>query len=289
MECFRSVFNMTFRNFEVILIDNGSTDGSGQAVLDTFQNVRVVHLDRNMGYGKAVNQGIVASEGIYIGVLDNDTVVDPSWLSELVRVIDGDANNGIVGSKVYFHSTDRIIYSAGGILDQRNGLTRVLGLGSQDSGKFDQLREVDWVDGCAILIKRAVIEKAGYFDEGYGFYREDIDLCQKAHMLGYRTLYVPTSIVWHKGSTTSTKLGLKFYYLHRSWIRYVIIHSRRRYVLLGVLFASLLTLGESIAHVLRGNRGAIQQAIGALAWNFVFLPVTLAYRRKVRRLGKGRK
>lgn len=278
---------MSFQDFEVILIDNGSTDGSVQKVREASPNLRIVHFDQNVSYGKAVNAGIVAATGTYIALLDNDTVVDPLWLSELVRVIEADPSVGVVGSKVYYHSTEKCIYSAGGLLDSRDGFVKVLGLGSKEG--FDQLREVDWVDGCSTMIRRTVIDRVGYVDEGYGYYREDVDLCQKARLLGYRILYVPTSVVWHKAHTTSTRLGLTFYYLHRSWIRFVIVHSRRMYVLPGILFASLFTLGESFAQVLRGNEAAIRQALRALAWNFVSFPDTLAYRRRVSRLGKGRK
>ena len=282
MECLRSVFNMTFRNFEVILIDNGSTDGSGQAVLNTFQSVRVVHLDRNMGYGSAVNRGIAASEGKYVALLDNDTVVSQSWLSELVRAMEADSTVGIVGSKVYFYSSERTICSAGALLNPINGFVRVLGFGEKDVGQLNKPRTVDWVAGCSILIRRDILEKIGYLDEDYEFYREEVDLCHRTRLANYFVLYVPTSIVWHKMSITALRLGLKFYYLHRSWIRFVLIHASGSSVLPGVLFAVFFTLGESFGDFWRGNKDSVRQAVCAISWNVKHLPATLHRRMELR-------
>lgn len=282
MECMRSVFKMTYQQLEVILVDNGSTDGSGQAVLNSFQNVQVVHLDRNMGYGSAVNRGIAVSKGKYVALLDNDTVVSPSWLSELVHVMETDPTLGIAGSKVYFYSSERAICSAGGLLNARNGFVRVLGFGEKDGGQFNKTCAVDWVAGCSMLIRRDVFGKIGYLDEGYGFYREEVDLCHRTRRANYGVLYVPTSVVWHKVSVTARKLGLKFYYLHRSWIRFVLIHASSPSVLPGVLFAAFFTLGESIGDIRRGDKDSVGQAVSAFWWNIKYLPATLCRRMELR-------
>jgi GT2 family glycosyltransferase len=199
--------------------------------------------------------------------------------------MENDPKVGVAGGMVYFYSTDKKIYSAGGFLDLRNGRVRVLAFGERDVGQYVKRFEVHWVAGCSILVRRDIVEKMGCLDEGYVFYRDEVDLCQRSHILGYRVMSVPDAIVWHKVSTTITKLGLKFYYLYRAWIRFVVIHVDRRYLPLAVLSVVLITLAKSIEAFLKGDRLVLQQAFGAIWWNVTSLPFTLQARMNRVRLG----
>ena len=288
LECLHSIFDLDFKDFEVILVDNGSTDDSARVAGKSFPEIKVIHLDRNVGYGKAVNFGIANSKGLYVGFLDNDVAVSLSWLSELLRVIEVDDTIGIVGGLVYAYSTGNIVYNGGGLVDMRNGHVRVLGVGLRDFGQFRGSRQVDWVSGASILVRRQLLERVGFFDEGYVFYRDEVDLCVKARCLGYRVMFTHRAVSWHKGSSTMTRMGLKFYYLYRSWIRFVIIHVKRRYLLQAVLSVVLITLAKSVEAILKGNRFALQQAFGAIWWNIVFLPSILRSRMNRYLLGAAR-
>jgi GT2 family glycosyltransferase len=275
---------MSFRDLEVILVDNGSKDGSQQLAKMEFPGLTVVQLDSNLGYGKAINAGIMVSRGKYVGLVDNDVEVSVDWLSRLLLVIEQDPSVGIAGSKVYFASSDRIIYSAGEMLNPKTGIVETLGYRTRDVGQFDILRAVDGVDGCCMLVRRDLLEKVGYLDEGYGFYWEDTDLSRKAQALGYHILYVPSSVATHRISMTSSRLGLKSYYLRRGWIRFLIIHSKNKDLLPRITIAALLAFEWSIIDTLHGRRDSLGQTIRALLWNVTSLRETLSARSRLQQL-----
>jgi GT2 family glycosyltransferase len=214
--CLSSLRRQIFRDFETILVDNGSTDGSLALVQRDFPDVRVVPLKENRGFSAAANAGIKASEASYVALLNNDTEQDPRWLAALVRHADEHPGAGFFASKlVNYH--DRSMLDGAGDALRLSGLPYRLGHGERDRGQFEEPGYVFSACAAAALYRRAMLEDVGLFDEDFVSYCEDGDLGFRAQLAGYRCLYVPEAVVYHMGSAstggkrsaTATRLGTR--------------------------------------------------------------------------------
>jgi GT2 family glycosyltransferase len=212
--CLSSLRRQSFRDFETVVVDNGSSDGSVKLVERDFPEVRVVRLPENRGFSAAVNAGIRASEAQYVALLNNDTEVDPRWLEALVRAADNHPEAGLFASKLVDFKDRRILDGAGDAL-RRSGLPYRLGHGEIDRGQFEKEAFVFGACAAGALYRHTLFEDIGLFDEDFFAYCEDGDVSFRAQLAGYRCLYVPDSVVYHIGSastggkrsTTNTRLG----------------------------------------------------------------------------------
>jgi len=210
-DCLTSVFNQTYQNYEVILVDNGSTDGSVEFVRENYPDIKIIKLDKNYGFIKGNNIGMrEASKNKdikYIAQLDNDTKVDRNWLSELVKVAESDEKIGICGSKIFFMDNPTIIYSSGHIF--KWGMLIDRGHGKIDKGQYDGKLDIFSASPAACLLKREMAEELGLFKEsffaGYEEGYEDSKLPWRANKKGWKIRYVPTSVVYHKAGGTRKK------------------------------------------------------------------------------------
>jgi len=232
MECLRSLLASTYPRLEVILVDNGSTDGTVEAVARQFPGqVKIIANGRNLGFSVGNNIGIAfALKGgaDYVLLLNNDTLVDPGLVEALARTLSSEAEIGVVGPKIYYASPDNLIWSAGGEVSLWRGLARHLGIRQEDRGQYDRRRDVDYVTGCALMVKREVIEKVGMLDPSFPAYFEDTDLCMRARRAGYRVVYEPSGKLWHKISQSSGgQLGYrKIVRKFKSSVRFFLRYSR---------------------------------------------------------------
>ena len=213
--CLSSLRNQSFRNFETVLADNGSTDDSVGFVAQNFPEVRVVRLGENRGFSAAVNAGIKASsDAEYVALLNNDTEVDPRWLEALVRAAERHPEAGLFASKLVDFADRRVLDGAGDAL-RRSGLPYRIGHGEIDRGQFEREAFVFGACAAGALYRRSLFEEIGLFDEDFFSNCEDGDLSFRAQLAGHRCLYVPGSVVYHVGSastggkrsTTNTRLG----------------------------------------------------------------------------------
>ncbi|MEM4234867.1 MAG: glycosyltransferase [Candidatus Methanomethylicaceae archaeon] len=197
-ECILSLRKQNFPHdqFEIIVVDNASSDGSKDFILHKFPDVRLVTSPRNVGFSGGCNLGIAHSKGKYIVLLNNDTVVDANWLVELVNVAEANEDVAIVGSKLLFKDKPQIIQNAGSYITEA-GDGGDLGFSQEDIGQYDFTREVMAVCGASMLIKRELIEQIGGLDEDFGSYYEDIDLCYRARLNGKKIVFAHKSIVYH--------------------------------------------------------------------------------------------
>jgi GT2 family glycosyltransferase len=214
--CLSSLRRQTYRDFETVIVDNGSSDGSVEFVRRDFPELRVIPLPENRGFSGAVNAGIMASDAEYVALLNNDTEVDPGWLGALVRAADAYPEAGFFASKlVDFH--DRNLLDGAGDALRLSGFPYRLGHGERDRGQFDRPAYVFSACAAAALYRRAMLEDVGLFDEDFFSYCEDGDLSFRAQLAGYRCLYVPDAVVYHMGSAstggkrseTATRLGTR--------------------------------------------------------------------------------
>jgi GT2 family glycosyltransferase len=200
--CLDSLRRQTFPDFETVVVDNGSSDGSLSLVKRAFPEVRALPLGKNRGFSAAVNAGIGASGAELVALLNNDTEQDPGWLAALVRAADEHPEVGLFSSKLVDLHDRRLLDGAGDAL-RSSGLPYRLGHGERDRGQFDTPSYVFSACGAAALYRRAMLDDVGLFDEDFVSYCEDGDLSFRAQLAGYRCRYVPDAVVYHMGSATT--------------------------------------------------------------------------------------
>ncbi len=200
--CLTSLRNQSFRDFETILVDNGSTDGSLALVSNVFPEVSVRALGENAGFSAAANAGIRATGAEFVVLLNNDTEQDPGWLEALVRAAEGHPEAGFFASKLVDFHDHRVLDGAGDAM-RLSGLPYRLGHGERDRGQFGRADYVFSACAAAALYRREMLDEIGLFDEDFVSYCEDGDLGFRAQLAGYRCLYVPEAVVYHMGSASS--------------------------------------------------------------------------------------
>jgi GT2 family glycosyltransferase/glycosyltransferase involved in cell wall biosynthesis len=201
IECLASLKNIDYNNFRIVLVDNGSIDDSYEYFSKHYKDITVIRIEKNVGFTGGNNVGIKKALEMgtdYILMLNNDTIVDPDIVKELAKAAQEDPNVGIVGPKICYYSLPYIIWSAGGNYLPLFGRARTFGLNKEDTAEYNKKREVVWTTGCAMLIKREVIEKIGSLEEEYFSSYEDLDFCFKARAEGYKVLYAPKALLYHK-------------------------------------------------------------------------------------------
>lgn len=217
VECILSVNKSTYKNIEIIVVDNDSGDSLGKK-LTVFPEITFIPSKENLGYSGGNNLGIkraLAEGADYVLILNSDTKVESGTVSSLVEV--GESGVGdILGPKILFPDKC-IIWYAGGIFDQDNVLGEHRGVDEEDKGQYDKKEETDYITGAALFVKREVFEHIGLLDEKYFLYYEDSDFCFRARKAGFKVMYVPQAIVYHENAQ-STGLGspLQDYYITRN-------------------------------------------------------------------------
>ena len=220
-ECMDSIKEQTFSDFEIILVDNGSTDGSAEFVEDRYgESVRIIRNKENLGFAGGNNVGIRSARGEYIVLLNNDTLVEPTYLEALVKAIGSDRQVGMWSSKVYsYYRRDRV--EAAGELIYWDGLNRARGQYEQDRGQYDELEEIFFPPGCGGMYRKSLFEEIGLFDEDFFAYGDDAEIGIRARLAGWKCIYVPKAVVYHKNSGSSGQYSpFKAFFVERNrfWI-----------------------------------------------------------------------
>jgi GT2 family glycosyltransferase len=201
--CLSSLHRQTFKDFEVVLVDNGSSDGSVELVEHDFPEVRVVRHKENKGFSAAVNAGIEACQAEeYVALLNNDTEVHPGWLEALVGAAERHPEAALFASKLVDFHDRRLLDGAGDAL-RRSGLPYRIGHGEMDHGQFQSEALVFGACAAAALYRRSLFEEIGSFDEDFFSNCEDGDISFRAQLAGHRCVYVPGAVVYHIGSAST--------------------------------------------------------------------------------------
>jgi GT2 family glycosyltransferase len=226
--CLDSVLNETYYPKEIIFVDNGSSDGSIQVAREYEDRMTIVENGENYGFPKGCNLGFELARGEIIVLLNMDTVVTENWLRPLVDSLVNDPQIAMTGSKLLFPDSNRIQFAGGKM--KPNGLTHHYGYGEFDSEKFNQPREVDYLTGASVAIRRDVFEQLGCLDEGFPLYFEDLDFSCQVKKAGYTILFQPKSVVYHYETYGTVKESFAYFYkYHRGRIRFMIKHFGFRY------------------------------------------------------------
>ncbi len=213
LECLKSFEKIKYDNYQIIVVDNGSEDDSVVEIEKKYPKVKIIENKKNLGFAGGNNVGIkyaMDNNVDYVLLINNDTIVEKNFLTELVKIGDSDEKIGLLGSKIYFHGDKKRIWFAGGKINWLKNKGTHIGLDEIDEGQYDKTKEVDYLTGCCLLIKRKVIERISGLEEDYFLYYEDTDYSLRAQKIGYKCVYVPESRIYHKISR-STKPGSASY------------------------------------------------------------------------------
>ncbi|HEV8583322.1 MAG TPA: glycosyltransferase family 2 protein [Thermoanaerobaculia bacterium] len=206
LQALASLRRMDYPRFDLIVLDNASTDGSPEAIGQAYPDLRQLRIEVNRGSSAGYAAGFrwAFENGYdYVLLLNNDIEVEPGMLSELIAVAESDSRIGCVGPKCYFHGDRQRLWSAGGILRFRESITRERGYGEIDHGQFDRDEEVDYINGCAILIRRAAAEAAGMWDDLFYICVDDADFCTRIKQHGFRCVYAHRAVLYHMVAFTT--------------------------------------------------------------------------------------
>lgn len=255
--CLDALRGQTFRDFEVLLIDNGSTDGSAEFVSEKYPETRIISLGSNLGFSRAVNAGVRESRGGIVALLNNDTSAEPGWIESGVRALESNPGAGIIASRVVFMDRPDVIDSAG---DEYAPWGAVFNRGHgrpADENEFRTSREIFGMCASAAFIRRAVFDDIGLFEESFFAYYEDLDFNLRARLRGWKCVYTPEAVVRHSysGSTVGTamKLGREEVYIHLTavWIKNMPAGVIARHVFSAIPFHAMVIFYFVVAR-LRG-------------------------------------
>lgn len=224
LDCLKSVFELDYPNFNVLVVDNGSADDSVARIRTVYPDVEILETGENLGYAEGNNVGIrYALDGRpdFILVLNNDTQAQPNLLTEMVHEAERSVDIGMVGPKMYFFNPSDMIFAAGSMIDWCRGGLIQRGIWQRESRTgtlfSEHAEDVDFIVGCATLVRRQVIEEIGMLDPSYYLNFEDVEWCVRAKKAGFRICYTPSAILYHKVSATMGQASpMNTYYMTRN-------------------------------------------------------------------------
>ncbi len=221
--CLKSLEAQQGVGFEVILVDNGSDDGSKEMVQARFCTgtpfrLRLVSNQDNRGFCAANNQGIALAEGEFVALLNNDAEADPGWLAGLLSAFEGRPEIGMAASKILVYDDPSRIDKVGHLI-YLDGQNRGRGSGETDRGQYDKVEEVLWPDGCACMYRKTMLDQIGGFDEDFFAYADDAELGLRARIAGWGCLYIPTAVVrHHRGASLGVRSTKRLELIERNRI-----------------------------------------------------------------------
>ncbi len=222
-DCLQSLRRQTWRDFEALLVDNGSTDGTQAYVAENYPEVRLVQLPENRGFTGACNAGWQAAQGEIIILLNNDTEADPRWLAEVMAAFDRHPRAGSIASKMLLFDRRDHLHTAGDFY-RVDGIPGNRGVWQADIGQFDQEEMVFSACGGSSAYRRALLDEIGFLDDDFFFSCEDVDVGWRANLAGWEVWYAPTAVIYHKLKATGGAVTGSYYdgrnFLYLIWKNY---------------------------------------------------------------------
>jgi len=289
-------------SFEVVVVDNGSEDGSAEMAVEEFSghaafDLKLIRNTENRGFCAANNQGFATSKSALVALLNNDAEAEPGWLAALADAFEERPDVGMAASKIMVYEDPRRIDKVGHLI-YPDGQNRGRGTGQLDAGQFDRIEEVLWPDGCAAMYRREMLDRVGGFDEDFFAYADDAELGLRARIAGWKCLYIPQAVVrHHRGATLCVLSGRRLQLIERNRILlaaklfpWSLLWLNGAYYLARLaagLWAAIHRRGEVGRHP--GAMGKFQAALALLQGDvqaLMLLPRMLNKRRSVNQIRK---
>ncbi len=227
IECLKSLRKLDYSEYRITVVDNGSSDGAADEVAEKFPEVNLIRSPENLRFAGGNNLALkrtLEEDFEYALLLNNDTILEPDFLTHLVDTAESNPNIGLVAPKMRYFDPPDTIWFGGGRMKVRLARMRHIGIGKKDDGSYDAPGEMSFLNGACLLVKCEVFRKIGLLDEGFFLYGEDQDLCIRAVQAGYKLYYQPKAVIHHKVSR-STPTYRKLQYRYQSWFRLIKKHT----------------------------------------------------------------
>lgn len=286
-ECLKTILNQEYKNIEVIVVDNNSSDNS-VAVIKQFKQVKIIKSSQNLGFAGGNNLGVTKAKGKYVLLLNTDTNVPKDFLKKLVDVIENDDAIGVVQPKILYE--DKTINSLGGYLTT-TGFLYYPGYGKMDTlAEYKKQKKVFTAFGACMLVRKEVIDTVGLFDDDYFMYFEETDFCMRVWLAGWQIVCVPKTYINHKGAVSSKKFGMERIYFH-SFKNRICTYIKN---LDGLSLLTILPLhlaiceGISFVYLFTGKAPYFLAVQKSIFWNIAHFSKTLQKRKKILRNESGK-
>ncbi len=271
LPCLESLEKVTYPNLDIIVTDNGSKPESIKAIRDAYPKVTLMELGANLGFTGGNNAGIkqaLANGADYIILLNNDTIVPPEMFDILVDAMEKDKTLAVTGPIIYYYDHPDTIWSVGGTINWDKGYSYMIGLNEKDNGQFgSEPKVVDFITGCALLVRRDVWEKVGLLDDDFFIYYEETEWCIRAGRAGFKIAYIPQATLLHKISIEARAASKwAYYYMTRNRLLFLKKTNAGLRTWLNVWFEYIRTFASWTLRpkwkVQRALRPVMLQAIG---------------------------
>jgi len=269
----QSLKKCTYKNIEIIVVDNGSNNDNLSIISDEFPDVKLVFLPDNLGFAGGNNEGMRYAEGDYILLLNNDTEVDPGFLEPLIETFQIHSDAGIVSPRLmYFHSPGMktIQFAGAKRINLKTGRNYSIGSDEIDVGQYNYVCQSDYAHGAALMFSRRVLNEVGCLPDVYFLYYEEHDWCIAAHKKGINVYYVGTSKVFHKGSATIGKNSpIRKYYMTRNRILYLRRNAGWLSFIVAMIFFFSISFPTAIFRMIKKKEyHLLRYFVSGVLWNF---------------------
>ncbi len=282
-ECLSFLFTQNYRNIQVIVLDNNSTDKSKE-IIKNFKKVEFIESDNNLGFAQGNNVACAKAKGEYVLLLNNDAIVTKNFLKHLVAILEKDKNIGIVQPKILYKGNpsyiDNTVNSIGAFFTP-TGFLYYPGYGKKfNLSMHSRENEIFSAYGACMLIRKKLIDKIGLFDSDFFLYFEETDFCLRAHLAGYKVICTPKSFVYHRGGVSARKFGDEKIFFHSfknrvsSYIKNFEVKTLIRILPLHLLIYET----TAVIYLLTGRIRLFLVIQKAIFWNLTNLPKTLGKR-----------
>lgn len=265
-----SLKQLTWQWIEIIIVDNGSDPKEVELLDLSLANTKLIRSEENLGFAGGNNLGIKEAKGKYILLLNNDTEVEKSFIEPMVKRLENSPSIGAVSPKIRFYFNPDIIQYAGFTKMNRYTLQmHAIGYKQKDIGQLDEARETHFAHGCAMMVKKDVIEKVGLMREEYFLYYEEHDWSMQIKSAGYTIWYEPASLVMHKESISVKKNStLKTYYLNRNRLLFMRLNFKLKDKILPILYIAFLSAPKNtLGFIFKHKYDHLKAYWKGLMWN----------------------
>ena len=226
LNCIESIKKSAYKNLEIIVVDNISTDKSQKICKEKYPDIKLIQNDENFGYCEGNNIGIREAKGDYIIILNPDTIVESNWIEELISAYNK-FGEGLYQPK-HLSLNEKTVYMSAGNMLNIFGFGYAREKGNKDENQFNKIEEISYASGTCLFTSSNVLKKVGLFDPFIFLYHDDLDLGWRASQLGIKSYYVPTSIIYHAESYSLKWNAEKFYWLERNRKYCILTHYSKQ-------------------------------------------------------------